>query len=228
MKISTEFSKNALSYQQNNSIQNRVIKKLLSLVKTHPSHILDLGCGNGGLCRAINWKYKHFMGVDFAKGMLELHPKSKKIEAIYGNFNDTTLFDNLKMYSYDYIFSASALQWAEDLDMAFKNIKELNAPVALAIFTSSTFKTINKTASISSILKSSKEIQKLQKLYFDADFKLVEYKLKFDTTRDMFRYIKNSGVSGSRNVLSFRQTKQLMKEYPLNYLEFEVAFIISH
>jgi malonyl-CoA O-methyltransferase len=43
----------------------------------------------------------------------------------------------------------------------------------------------------------------------------------------MFRYIKGSGVSGSRNLLSFKDMKRLMKEYPLNYLEFEVAFIYN-
>jgi malonyl-CoA O-methyltransferase len=43
----------------------------------------------------------------------------------------------------------------------------------------------------------------------------------------MFKYIKQSGVSGSRKVLGYKQTKKLMREYPVNYLEFEVAFIVS-
>jgi len=228
MKISTEFSKHASSYNSYNIIQNKVVKRLLKKVKTKPKYILDLGCGSGALHNSITWKYKHFTGVDFATGMLELHPKSKNCEAIYGDFNDTTLFDNLLTYKYDYIFSASALQWAENLDAVFQNIKRLNAPIALAIFTSNTFKTINETASLKPLLRSIDEIDKIQKKYFNAEIEVVKYKLEFESTRDMFRYIKHSGVSGSRRVLSYKQTKKLMEEYPLNYLEFEVVFIHSH
>ena len=227
MKISSEFSKYAIEYNSYNIIQEKVLKKLLSLLSSKPKYILDLGCGSGALCKAIDWKYKHFTGVDFAPGMLELHPKSKKIECIYGNFNDAALFENLSTYSYEHIFSASALQWAEDLDSVFKNIKALRAPVSLAIFTAGTFETLNKTANLDPLLRSAEAIKELSEKYFQSDFELVKYKLEFESTRDMFRYIKKSGVSGSRNVLSYKQTKKLMKEYPLNYLEFEVVFITS-
>ena len=227
MKISSEFSKHAMHYDAYNIIQNRVVEKLLSHVKIKPKNILDLGCGSGSLCKAIDWEYEHFTGVDFAPGMLELHPKSKKTECIYGDFNDKTLFDNLLTYNYDYIFSASALQWADDLDSLFKSIKQLNAPIALAIFTSNTFKTLNETAGVNSLLRSPQEIDKLQKKYFNAAYEVVNYKLEFESTRDMFRYIKKSGVSGSRKILSYKESKKLLNEYPLSYLEFEVAFIYS-
>jgi len=227
MKISLEFSKHADEYESYDIIQKQVVKKLLADLDTKPKQILDLGCGSGSLCRAIEWKYKHFVGVDFAPGMLELHPKSKKIEAIYGDFNDATLFDTLSTYEFDHIFSASALQWAENLESVFANISTLNTPFSFAIFTSGTFKTLNATASLQPLLRSSEEIKHLQERYFDAKFEVLKYTLEFESVREMFRYIKRSGVSGSRNLLSYKQTKKLMKEYPLNYLEFEVAFIRS-
>lgn len=227
MKISSEFSKHALEYDNYNIIQNRVVQKLLSHVTCRPKNILDLGCGSGSICKSIDWDYSHFTGVDFARGMLEIHPRSDSIECIYGDFNDKMLFENLITYSYDYILSASALQWAQDLDMVFKNIKKLNAPVALAIFTSNTFKTLNETASIESILLGSDELDELQKKYFDATYEVVNYKLEFESTRDMFRYIKKSGVSGARRVLNYKESKKLLNEYPLNHLEFEIAFIYS-
>jgi len=201
MKISSEFSKHALEYNSYNIIQNKVIQKLLSHVDSRPQTVLDLGCGSGSLCKAIDWEYNHFTGVDFAPGMLELHPKSDKIECVYGDFNDKRLFENLLTYRYDYIFSASALQWAQNLDMVFENIKKLNAPIALAVFTSNTFKTLNETASIDSLLRSADELNELQKKYFNAEFEVVNYKLEFESTRDMFRYIKKSGVSGARKIL---------------------------
>lgn len=228
MKISSEFSKYAASYGSQNVIQDMVASKLVELVTSKPQRILDLGCGNGAICKKIDWEYEYFKGIDFAPGMLELHPKSEKIESAYGDFNDKTLFNELSNSKYDYIFSASALQWATDLDAVFEGISSLNTPVVLGIFTSNTFKTLNETASLPPMLRTSQEIDKVQKKHFNADFELVSYRLEFESTREMFRYIKQSGVSGSRKVLDYKQTKQLMREYPLNYLEFEVAFIHSH
>lgn len=230
MKVSQEFSKYAKSYGLYNIIQKKVIAQLLSKVqklKKMPQNILDLGCGNGSLCKAIDWKYESFTGVDFAQGMLQLHPKSKNIECIYGDFNDDTLFNTLQTCNYDFILSASALQWAKNLEQVFANIKALDTPIALAIFTSGTFESLNKTAHLEPILRSAKEIEELQKKYFDADFEVIRYKLEFENTREMFLYIKKSGVSGSRKVLNYRQTKDLIRDYPLEYLEFEVAFITS-
>lgn len=227
MKISSEFSKYAEHYGAYNIIQNRVVEKLLSHVKDKPKNILDLGCGRGAVCERISWEYDSFTGVDFAPGMLKLHPSSQKIECINGNFNDESLFETLLKKRCDYVVSASALQWADDFESTFKNIKKFKTPIALAIFTSNTFKTLNATASLDSILRSAQEIDTLQKKYFDATFEVVNYQLEFESTRDMFRYIKQSGVSGSRKVLAYKETKQLMREYPVNYLEFEVAFIVS-
>jgi len=227
MKISSEFSKYATYYGSYNIIQNQVVEKLLGHINTKPKRVLDLGCGSGAVLEKIEWMLEHFVGVDFALGMLELHPKADYIECIYGNFNDDMLFEHLQTYIFDYVISASALQWADDLDHVMKNIAALNAPVGLAIFTAGTFKTLNKTASLEPLLRSRKEIKDLQKKYFsDAAFEVVKYTLEFESVREMFRYIKKSGVSGSRRALSYKETKKLMDEYPLNYLEFEVAFIV--
>ncbi|MDF1883406.1 methyltransferase domain-containing protein [Sulfurimonas sp. SAG-AH-194-C21] len=227
MRISEEFSKHALEYESHNSIQKKVINKLLGDMTCAPNYILDLGCGNGSLCKSVNWEYKQFVGIDFAPAMLELHPSADNIEVLYGDFNDKTLFTQLQSYKFEHIFSASALQWSKDLEKLFSNIAALNTSLSLAIFTSGTFKTLHTEAGIAPLLRDKEEINRLQKKYFNANFEIVEYKLEFESVREMFRYIKSSGVSGSRNLLSYTQTKKLMREYPLKYLEFEVVFITS-
>lgn len=227
MNISTEFSKYATHYGMYNVIQNQVATKLLSLIKTKPQNILDLGCGEGALCKQISWNYKHFTGIDFAPNMLLLHPKSENIETLHGDFNQPELFQILQKKKFDYVFSASALQWAEDLEKVLSEIKKLNAPIALALFSANTFKTLHETAALERVLLPSEEIIKITKKYFNIDVEIIEYKLSFDSVREMFRYIKKSGVSGSRKVLNYKQTKELMQNYPLEYLEFEVIFLIS-
>lgn len=227
MKIRSEFSKYANRYQNVNIIQRKVVQKLLELTKVKPKKILDLGCGSGELYKELSWDFEKYIGLDFAPGMLELHPKSDKITLIEGNFNDKKTFELLAQEDFEYIFSSSALQWADDLAEVFSNIALFNRGVSLAIFTSNTFKTLNETAAVNSLLLSKEKIATLQENYFNADFESMNYKLEFESVREMFQYIKQSGVSGSRNLLSFKETKELMQNYPLTYLEFEVVFITS-
>ena len=60
--------------------------------------------------------------------------------------------------------------------------------------------------------------------YFKCEFETILYKLEFDNKKDLFDYIKKSGVSGGNASLDFADAKKLYKEYNLNYLEFEVIF----
>ncbi len=227
MNVQNQFSKYADHYGSYNVIQKQVVGKLLDDLSDQPKHILDLGCGEGALYEALTWVPEDFVGIDFAPGMLELHPKGEGVQCVYGDFNDPELFEQLRHLSFDHIFSASALQWSHDLESVFKNIASLNTPVSLAIFTANTFKTIFDTAHLPPLLRSADEVKTLSMHYFDATYEVVTYSLSFDSVREMFRYMKRSGVSGGRGILNFTETKRLMLEYPLDYLEFEVLFIRS-
>ncbi len=224
MKIEKEFSRYAHEYGQYNIIQSQVAQKLLDDLKSKPKRILDLGCGSGTLFGKIDFDYETYIGVDFSQKMLDLHPKGEKIECRLGDFNEDKLFEELVKEKFDHVFSASSLQWAEDLDTTLYQISQLNAPISLAIFTSNTFKTLLETAGIKSPLRCSDEVIYLIKQYFHCEVELVSYELSFESVEDIFSYIKKSGVSGGRNVLSYKQMRQLMREYPTKTLEFEVLF----
>jgi len=224
MKIEKEFSRFAHEYGHYNMIQEKVAQKLLSELKTKPKKILDLGCGNGTLFNKINWEYEKFTGIDFSQKMLDLHPKSEKLDLALGDFNEDKLFEDLVKNEYERIFSASSLQWATDLDTTLYQISQFNAPISLAIFTSNTFETLLKTANIDSPLRSSDELVYLLHQYFHCEIEIVRYELSFESIEEIFTYIKKSGVSGGRNALSYKQMKALMKNYPSKSLEFEVLF----
>jgi len=222
-----EFSRYAAEYGSRNVIQRLVADKLITSTETHPRRILDLGCGNGTLYSLIGWEMERFVGVDFSDSMLSHHPVSSNVELILGDFNDPELFDKLGGEHFDRIYSASALQWADDLEGVIQSLALLNTPMSLAIFTAGTFKTLHECAEVTPLLRSSDEVMATAEKHLDAQFEVVHYTLEFDTVREMFRYIKRSGVSGGRRVLDFSQTKRLMETYPLNYLEFEVVFITT-
>lgn len=227
MRVCEEFSRYASQYGMHNVIQAKVAQKLILDTQNAPKRILDLGCGNGTLFSYIDWEFDSFIGVDFSEEMLSYHPVTAQTKLLLGDFNDPTLFEKLSIITFDHLYSASALQWADDLNTVFKSIDALNIPFSLAIFTSGTFKTLYETAGLSPILKSSDEVIESASRHFRADYEIVRHVLEFDSVREMFRYIKRSGVSGGRRVLDFAQTKRLMESYPLNHLEFEVLFITS-
>ncbi len=225
MKIQNEFSQNAKAYNNFNVIQTKVAEELICTITDKPASVLDIGCGRGGMYKSISWTLDKFVGIDFAEGMIELHPEEKNVELFVKDFNDPTCFQNLDTYAFDRIVSSSALQWSDDLDRTFQHIATLNTPVTFAIFTSGTFKTLHETASIPPLLHSTEEVMRLSEKYFNAEYKVLKYTLEFDSVRDMFRYMKKSGVGGARNILSYKQMKKLMKDYPFNYLEYEILMI---
>ena len=227
MNVQNEFSRYADHYGSYNIIQEKVADKLVSGVTDAPQNILDIGCGRGAVAGRISWPYRHLIGVDFAPRMLELHPQGKGIECFQGDFDDPRLYSLLKERRFERIFSASALQWSPDMAHTFSLVRSLNAPVSLAVFTSGTFKTLFETAGLPPLLRSAEEVESLAKHFFNASCEVVRYSLAFESVRDMFRYIKRSGVSGNRNVLTYKETKALLESYPLDHLEFEVLFITS-
>jgi len=222
-----EFSRYAAEYGSRNVIQRHVAEKLIASTSDRAKRILDLGCGSGTLYSLIDWDVERFVGVDFSASMLEHHPASPNVELILGDFNDPSLFEKLIRERFDRIYSASALQWADNLESVLKSLASLNTPMSLAIFTAGTFKTLHECAGVTPLLRSSDEVIAIAEKYLDARFEVLHTTLEFDSVREMFRYIKRSGVSGGRRVLDFAQTKRLMETYPLNYLEFEIVFITT-
>ena len=157
--------------------------------------------------------------------MLEIHPSSKKIKKICADFNKFQTFENLSFSPGNLILSSSALQWSEDLDFTLSEISKKAPHAYFAIFTSNTFKTLHETAQITSPIYSEAVLKETIGKYYRAVFEVKKYKLHFQSVREMFNYIKKSGVSGGEKQLTYKQTKQLMKSYPLDYLEFEVLFV---
>jgi len=217
--VKKEFSKFAKEYAKRNIIQKKILKKYTPFLKN--KSILDLGCGNGEILNFCT--PKKYIGIDFSEEMLNLHPH-KNIYCF--DFNTNECWDFIKKQTFDMLVSFSALQWANDLEFIFQNIKSLNKPFLVAIFTSNTFKTIHKIANLTSPIHSKEDILKYSKI-LNPQIETLNYKLHFEDKLEMFRYIKRSGVSSGENKLSYKEIKNLIKNYPLNYLEFEIMILYS-
>jgi len=224
-----EFSRFAHEYDTYNVIQAEVARSLVGqLPASDYGTILDMGCGRGEVYKNLeknDFSYEHFIALDSSRQMLELHPSAQKVEKIQADFNRLQTFENISLDKNSLILSSSALQWSKDLDFTLEKISQKSSSAYFAIFTSNTFKTLHQTAHIDSPIYAETTLRSTIEKYYHALFELKEYRLYFETVREMFNYIKKSGVSGGEKQLTYRQTKQLMKTYPLDYLEFEVLFV---
>ncbi len=220
-----EFSRRAKSYTTHNIIQKKVVQKLVSSINSQPKKILDLGCGSGAVYDLINWEITHFTGIDKADQMCALHPINDKITLLHEDFENATLLQSLGHF--DMVISSSAMQWASDLEKLLENIAKITDEVAFAIFCDGTFKTIYEMTHMQSFLPKSDHLTKILQKYFACTCEIKTYRLDFPDNISKFRYIKQSGVSGGKRKLNVEQTRKLIREYPHDYLEFEVLFCLG-
>ena len=227
MRIKEQFEKSANSYEDYSKVQLFGAKTLIKELQPSLNTIIDLGCGSGRVYKELiksGISFNKFIGVDFAKSMLNLHPKGKNVELIRADFNDSKLFKSLRA---DVIVSASALQWAKDLNQTFKDCANSAKMGYFYIFSANTFKSLHKTIDIKSPIYTKEEILSS----FNSSYNLLKYKefnynLKFNTPLEMLKYIKRSGVSGGLNI-GYKKTKYLLEHYPLDYLEFETLLLVG-
>ena len=225
--ISYQFSKYANNYNKMNIIQQEVAKYLVSQIKQNfdklPTSIYDFGCGSGALYKNIDWEIDRFVGIDFAHDMCRLHPKNDNVEIICCDFDrDIPLVNKA-----DIIISSSSLQWSKDLDKLLCNISKLSNNFYISLFTNKTFETLHEIAGIKSPIYDIKTIKDIFNRYFDCRYEVKQYRLYFPTKKELFKYIKQSGISSGKIYLNYTKAKELYLNYNLDYLEFEVIFVVG-
>jgi len=228
VRIKEQFNRYAISYNQHNFIQNKIVKILVDEIDGSFRTIADLGCGSGSVYKELLLKYinfKKFYAIDFAPSMLTLHPTSSKVQKICGDFNKAQLFNELKNFDIDLIISSSALQWASDLNFTFNEISKTSKNVLFFIFTSNTFKSLHSFVNAKSPIYEQKFIIDSFKHYFTLEkSKTYTFKLEFKNNIEMLKYIKKSGVSGGLN-LGYNAVKKIIDSYPKSILEFEAILL---
>jgi malonyl-CoA O-methyltransferase len=224
MSVQNQFSKYANEYGKYNIIQQIVSKALVRDIKTKPKKILELGCGSGQVISNINWKFDYYKATDFSNTMCKIHPKSNNLDIFCLDFDSDEFYNNIKDEQYDMVLSSSAMQWSKNLDLLVSRLSNVSKEINAVLFTSNTFKSIRNITNSASPILDINTIKKAFEKYCDCEFEVIKYDLEFNSKKEMFKYIKNSGVSGDSS-LSYKDAKYLYKNYNLSYIEFEVIFI---
>jgi len=219
-----EFSRHAHTYDEHTFVQKEVARELVSRINSLPQSILDLGCGCGEVYKNITWPIGHFVGVDYSAAMSAHHPTCKNVTILHEDFESPRLLEALTP-PYDLVISSSALQWARDIEAMIRLASLTCKEGAFAVFTDKTFGSLYEISMLPTFLpRASTLIAQFEK-YFTCKSEVKTFRLFFEDTVSLFRYIKKSGVSGGEKKLSITQMRALMKTYPHLYLEFEVLFV---
>ena len=227
-----EFDRFAKSYAKHNSLQKEIARELISLVDDEISRVADIGCGDGAVYDELlsqEKRFEKFYAIDSSKNMLSLHPKDESVELVCLDFNSPEFGERLSELNVDTIISSSALQWAKSPEKVLEDISLNSKKAYLSIFTSETFAFLHKFAGVKSPIHSKERLSRAIGSFFEVEnIYILRYRIRFESREDIFRYIKRSGVSGRRGELSFQATKRLIREFPRDYLTFEVLFVVAN
>ena len=131
--VRAAFDRASAGYDAAAVLQTRVRDELLSrldLIRIAPEVILDLGCGTGKGARQLKDRYRGAMvvAVDPAPGMLrETRRRSgwlRPLQRVCADVFQLPFRDG----AVNLIFSNLMLQWCDDLDAAFREIRRVLAP----------------------------------------------------------------------------------------------------
>jgi len=139
-KVAASFSKSANDYAEHAVLQKMVTERLLErlqLVSIVPKVIVDAGSGTGGAARQLKMMYRgaEVIQLDLSIDMLctakSLDPRFfSKQHFVCGDVEKLPLAKNMT----ELFFSSLMLQWCNDLDVAFTQIKSTLKKQGLFLF----------------------------------------------------------------------------------------------
>ena len=117
-------------------VRNRLLERL-SLIKIDPARCLDLGTGTGRGAAALAKRYRNtrVCAVDLTLGMLtqarKNKPRFRKLDLVCG---DAAMLP-YKDACFDLVFCNLMLQWCNDLDGIFREMRRVISPEGFVTFT---------------------------------------------------------------------------------------------
>ncbi|MDA8429342.1 MAG: malonyl-ACP O-methyltransferase BioC [Geobacteraceae bacterium] len=140
-RVGRSFHRQAAEYDRYASVQKRVVKRVVSLVKNHvvgmPETVLDIGCGTGHLLSLLRPEFPHsrLYGLDLAYNMTHCASVHLGTEAQFVNADAESL--PFRDGAFNLLVSTSTLQWLDNLDLFFKQahrVTHVNGLLCVAFF----------------------------------------------------------------------------------------------
>ncbi|WP_233711858.1 class I SAM-dependent methyltransferase [Helicobacter salomonis] len=224
------FGKMARSYARHAQAQQRIATRLLQeCMPQFYARVVDLGCGQGSVLSALprfNIHADMFIGVDRALEMLQEHPRVVKgvnrVRLICQNF------ENWDIVPCTLLISASALQWARDLDALCAKLARSCTHIALAIHTRASLQEVHAFLGTPSPLREDTAVLEILRArfgHFAHRLWVERFTQTFESRASFLAQLKYTGLLGGG--LDFKRAKALRFEVPYESLSYEVVFLVG-
>lgn len=142
--IARSFSRAADNYESVAILQKKVARKLVSLGPEYQGDIADLGCGTGFCAEQIATGGNTVFAMDLAQGMLRTARANRKNAArwIGGDMEQLPFASQ----SLDGVISSMSIQWCEELEPLFDEVRRVLKPRGWFLFSTLGPKTLCELA----------------------------------------------------------------------------------
>jgi malonyl-CoA O-methyltransferase len=139
-RVRRSFGRSARAYDVAAVLQKRVRDELLErldVVRLEPAVVLDLGAGTGHASLALKRRYRssQVIALDLAEGMLREAGRRQTLLRRFRRVCGQAAALPLRDASVDLVFSNLMLQWCQDPDAVFGEIRRVLKPGGLCTFT---------------------------------------------------------------------------------------------
>lgn len=241
-RVRASFDRAANTYDAAAVLQKLVRNEMLSrldLVKIKPEALLDAGCGTGHGSFSLQKKFKNaqVVSLDIALGMLQQAKSQRPFlqKIIHKQHLLCADIENLPIASgsMGLVWSNLALQWCNDLDLAFSEVARVLQPESLFVFSTfgpDTLKelraaTNNRHTHVSRFIDMHDIGDALTRAGFSAPVLDVEhYTLTYDDVKSVMKDLKSIGA---HNATSGRarglQGKGFLQNLTQQYEQFRIG-----
>ena len=235
------FNRAAITYDSCSILQDTISDNLidrLKIIKLNPLNILDLGCGTGtnGLSLRKKYKKSKIINYDFSENMLREARLKQKLFILdkinlspYSYICADIEAIPLKENSLDLVWSSSTLQWCNELDLVFNQVKKILKPGGLFIFSTFGPNTLNELREITENLFNEKktstfiDMHNIGDLLMHSGFSdpvldVENFTMTYKEVDKLFMDIKsigatNGNVSKNRGLSGRSFTKKIVEKY---------------
>lgn len=137
--VKKSFNRAAKTYNHSGVLQDEVLSRLLGrlqYVRLEPASIIDIGCGTGRGVAGLQKIYSNakVVGLDMAYSMLQETKKRFRLLSKKRMVNADMERLPIASDCFDLMFSCLAIQWANDLNVVFREVARIGKPGGLFMF----------------------------------------------------------------------------------------------
>lgn len=228
--IKQNFYNSRFDYEEHALIQKEMAEHLFSKLEKRYHSILELGCGIGTYTKFLfkNCAFVDYYAIDFVPEYQTVFQyKFPQINFI--SFDMDKLNQLFPSYYFNLITSNASIQWSTNPKKLIHTcMKKLcyNGTLALSFFGEKNYYEIKDIFNIGLDYFSEFDLNEIMNEYNVLYFHQEEKQLHFNTTIDIFRHIKKTGVGGlMRSYLSKTQCREYEKKYQ-NILTYHPIYLI--